>query len=69
MLTLRGTWQGKNSDYGYCRDQQPNVVDGALERGNPVRVFKGSDFKSNYKDKSYKKERLKGKKELKEWIQ
>lgn len=39
-----------------------------LERGNPTRIFKGSDFKSNFQDKSYKKQRLKGKRELKEWI-
>lgn len=28
-----------------------------VERGNPVRTFSGTDFKSNYQDKSYKKER------------
>ena len=30
-----------------------------IERGNPVRVFEGSDFKKQKEDKSYKKERLK----------
>lgn len=28
-----------------------------VERGNPVRTFSGTDFKRNYKDKSYKKQR------------
>ncbi|WP_347218796.1 peptide chain release factor H [Chryseobacterium sp.] len=28
-----------------------------VERGNPVRTFSGTDFKSNYQDKSYKKQR------------
>lgn len=28
-----------------------------IERGNPVRIFKGSDFKKNKKNKSYKKRR------------
>lgn len=35
-----------------------------IERGNPVRVFQGSDFKKQKVDKSYKKERLKFKNEL-----
>ena len=35
-----------------------------LERGNPVRVFKGSDFKPNYVDKKYKSRRQLLKKEL-----
>jgi len=35
-----------------------------IERGNPVRVFQGSDFKKQKVDKSYKKERLKYKNEL-----
>lgn len=38
-----------------------------LERGNPVRTFKGSDFKSNYVDKKYKSERLRSKQKLKDW--
>ncbi|MCV9385943.1 peptide chain release factor H [Reichenbachiella ulvae] len=29
----------------------------ALDRGNPIRVFKGSDFKSNYESKKYKSQR------------
>ncbi len=28
-----------------------------VERGNPVRTFSGTDFKTNYQDKSYKKQR------------
>lgn len=28
-----------------------------VERGNPVRTFSGTDFKSNYQDKSFKKQR------------
>lgn len=28
-----------------------------LDRGNPVKVFKGSDFKSNYESKKYKSQR------------
>lgn len=35
-----------------------------IERGNPIRVFQGSDFKKQKVDKSYKKERLKFKNEL-----
>lgn len=35
-----------------------------IERGNPVRVFQGSDFKKQKVAKSYKKERLKFKNEL-----
>ena len=35
-----------------------------IERGNPVRVFQGSDFKKQKVVKSYKKERLKFKNEL-----
>ncbi|HJS01239.1 MAG TPA: peptide chain release factor-like protein, partial [Flavobacterium sp.] len=35
-----------------------------IERGNPVRVFQGSDFKKQKVDKNYKKERLKYKNEL-----
>ena len=31
-----------------------------LERGNPVRVFKGSDFKSEFMKKKYKRERFVG---------
>ena len=38
-----------------------------LERGNPVRTFKGSDFKTHFVDKSYKSERLKAKRDLKDW--
>ena len=35
-----------------------------VERGNPIRTFTGTDFKSSYKDKSFKKERRRGKQEL-----
>lgn len=35
-----------------------------VERGNPIRTFEGSDFKKQKADKSYKKERLKYKNEL-----
>ena len=35
-----------------------------IERGNPIRVFQGSDFKKQKVVKSYKKERLKFKNEL-----
>lgn len=37
-----------------------------LERGNPVRVFKGSDFKSVKKNKSFKNKRNKLKNDLKQ---
>jgi len=37
-----------------------------VQRGNPVRTFKGTDFKSTYVEKSYKKERAAGKKEIRE---
>lgn len=36
-----------------------------LERGNPIRVFKGSNFKSEYVSKNYKSKRQKQKLELK----
>jgi peptide chain release factor len=36
-----------------------------IERGNPTRVFKGSDFKKNIVDKSFKPDRLKAKNDLK----
>ncbi len=35
-----------------------------LQRGNPVQIFKGSDFKSEYKTKFYKQKRGKLKEEL-----
>jgi len=35
-----------------------------VERGNPIRTFTGTDFKPSYKDKSFKKERRRGKQEL-----
>jgi peptide chain release factor len=38
-----------------------------LERGNPIRVFKGSDFKSKFVSKKYKGERLKAKRALQDW--
>jgi len=34
-----------------------------IERGNPVRIFEGSDFKKQKSAKSYKKERLKWKRQ------
>ncbi|KFF74126.1 peptide chain release factor H [Chryseobacterium sp. P1-3] len=36
-----------------------------VQRGNPVRTFSGTDFKNNYQDKSYKKQRNILKHELK----
>ena len=36
-----------------------------MQRGNPVRTFKGTDFKSTYVEKSYKKERAAAKREIK----
>ena len=36
-----------------------------VQRGNPVRTFKGTDFKSTYVEKSYKKERAEAKREIK----
>lgn len=47
--TIQSTWQNHNE----------------LQRGNPVRVFKGADFKSTYQSKSYKSKRQKHKLELK----
>lgn len=38
-----------------------------VERGNPVRTFSGTDFKSNYQDKSYKKQRNTLKQNLKNY--
>ncbi|GLB50503.1 peptide chain release factor H [Neptunitalea lumnitzerae] len=37
-----------------------------VERGNPVRVFRGSDFKKRFIEKKYKKQRLALKKNLKD---
>ncbi|WP_042722570.1 peptide chain release factor H [Flavobacterium sp. B17] len=36
-----------------------------VQRGNPVRTFSGTDFKKNYQEKSFKKQRNQLKKELK----
>ncbi|CAH0126773.1 peptide chain release factor H [Chryseobacterium sp. Bi04] len=38
-----------------------------VQRGNPVRIFSGIDFKKNYKDTSFKKERNTLKNELKNY--
>ncbi|MET3037911.1 peptide chain release factor H [Chryseobacterium sp. NRRL B-14859] len=38
-----------------------------VQRGNPVRTFSGTDFKNNYQDKSYKKQRNILKNELKNY--
>lgn len=38
-----------------------------LERGNPIRIFKGSDFKSNPNQKKKNPDRQQSKKELKNW--
>ena len=39
-----------------------------VQRGNPVRTFKGSDFKSTYVEKSYKKKRAEAKREMNKLI-
>ncbi|WP_346983480.1 peptide chain release factor H [Chryseobacterium sp. POE27] len=36
-----------------------------VQRGNPIRTFSGTDFKKNYQEKSFKKQRNQLKKELK----
>ena len=36
-----------------------------VQRGNPIRTFKGTDFKKNYVEKSFKKERSKMKNDFK----
>lgn len=38
-----------------------------VQRGNPVRTFSGTDFKKNYKEKSFKKQRNQLKKDLKNY--
>ncbi|OCK52744.1 peptide chain release factor H [Chryseobacterium sp. CBo1] len=38
-----------------------------VQRGNPIRIFSGTDFKKNYQDKSFKKERNQLKNELKNY--
>ncbi|OBW43203.1 Peptide chain release factor 2 [Chryseobacterium sp. MOF25P] len=38
-----------------------------VQRGNPIRTFSGSDFKKNYHEKSFKKERNQLKNELKNY--
>ncbi len=55
-------------------DKQKNVKDQwqnhqELERGNPIKIFKGSDFKSTYVEKSYKKERTRNKRKVREWLE
>ena len=39
-----------------------------VQRGNPTRFFNGSDFKSTYVEKSYKKERAAAKKKIREFV-
>ena len=39
-----------------------------VQRGNPVRTFKGTDLKSNYVEKSYKKKRAEAKREMNKLI-
>ena len=39
-----------------------------VQRGNPIRSFNGSDFKSTYVEKSYKKERTAAKREIREFV-
>ncbi|WP_449389007.1 peptide chain release factor H [Chryseobacterium lineare] len=38
-----------------------------VQRGNPVRTFSGTDFKKNYQERSFKKQRNQLKKELKNY--
>jgi peptide chain release factor len=38
-----------------------------VQRGNPIRTYSGTDFKKNYQERSFKKERNKLKKELKNY--
>ncbi len=38
-----------------------------VQRGNPVRTYSGTDFKKNYQDKSFKKQRNILKNELKNY--
>lgn len=38
-----------------------------VQRGNPIRTFSGTDFKKNYQEKSFKKERNQLKNELKNY--
>ncbi|PWN66883.1 peptide chain release factor H [Chryseobacterium phosphatilyticum] len=38
-----------------------------VQRGNPIRIFSGTDFKKNYEDKSFKKKRSTLKNELKKY--
>ncbi|WP_378178276.1 peptide chain release factor H [Aquimarina sp. SS2-1] len=45
-------------------DQWENHL--SVERGNPVRTFKGTDFKKNYKKQSYASDRQKLKKDLRD---
>ena len=39
-----------------------------VQRGNPTRTFNGSDFKSTYVEKSYKKERAAAKKKISQFV-
>ncbi|KIC62488.1 peptide chain release factor H [Chryseobacterium taiwanense] len=38
-----------------------------VQRGNPIRIFSGTDFKKNYQEKSFKKQRSQLKNELKNY--
>jgi len=38
-----------------------------VQRGNPIRIFSGTDFKKNYQEKSFKKQRNQLKNELKNY--
>lgn len=38
-----------------------------VQRGSPIRIFSGTDFKKNYQEKSFKKERSQMKNELKNY--
>ncbi len=80
-MTFRSQFQNKQWAFerlkskvnAYYLSKRATIVDEEwknhhqLERGNPVRIFSGSDFKSEYKEKRYKKRREELKNELRKW--
>ncbi|MVO10446.1 peptide chain release factor H [Flavobacterium sp. TP390] len=61
LATERLKQKIEENNWNQFKNQEQNAWSNQMqiERGNPVRVFEGSDFKKQKEDKSYKKERLK----------
>lgn len=65
LATERLKQKIEENNWNQFKNQEQNTWTNQMqiERGNPVRVFEGTDFKKQKVDKSYKKERLKLKKQ------